>query len=516
MRVTFSRLTRQARQQAAGTLVLCLPEGGGPMLPSAHALDSASSGRLTRALAAAQFGGKAGQVCLLEAPEPFAARRLMVVGLGPAKHLTPLELQRAGGRVARRFGGARHGDLRLGALVIAADWVPGTSYGVADLAAHLAYGVRLGAYRYTRHMVRAERPQVPATLKVLVASPAPARRAYRRLASVAEGVALARDLVNEPSNVKTPLWLAGKAKALDAVGVDVRVLRRARLEKLGMGGLLAVASGSAQEPAVAVMRWRGRTAPQGGPDVAFVGKGVTFDTGGISIKPAAGMERMRDDMAGAAAVIGAMHALAARRAKVDAIGIVGLAENMVSGTACRPGDVIRTMSGRTVEVIDTDAEGRLVLADLLHFARVRFRPRRLIDLGTLTGAVVTALGAEHAGMFTRDDGLAESLSRAGAGVGELLWRLPLGPGYQAALKSDIADLRQCAPAGLAPDACHAARFLAHFAGALDDDRDEAVAWAHLDIAGVADRAEPADLGPKGATGFGVRLLDRFVADCCEG
>ncbi len=515
MRVSFSRLTGQSRAAAIGTLVVGLPEGG-DLLPSAQALDDAARGRLKRALQAARFEGRAGQVCLVEAPAPFAAQRVMVVGLGPAKQLTPLDIQKAGGRVARRFGGLRHGDVRSRQLSIAADWVPGTSFGVADLAAHLAYGVLLGGYRFNRHKSRQARPTVPANLHMLVANPAPARRAYRRFENVAAGVDLARDLVNEPSNIKTPAFVAAAARGLEAHGINVQILRRRSLERLGMGGLLAVAAGSAQEPALAVMRWRGRQTAR--PDAAFVGKGITFDTGGVSVKPAGGMAAMREDMAGAAAVIGAMRALAGRKARVDVVGIVPLAENMLSGGAYRPGDVIHTMSGRTVEVIDTDAEGRLVLADALYYALDRYGPRYVVDLATLTGSIVAALGYEYAGLFGTDDILVEGLVQAGDAVGDRLWRMPLSAGYETGIESRIADLRHCAPPGLAPDACHAARFLGHFAGAFEPapaKAKDATGWAHIDIAGVASRAAPGDLGPKGATGFGVRLLDRFVADYCE-
>jgi leucyl aminopeptidase len=289
-----------------------------------------------------------------------------------------------------------------------------------------------------------------------------------------------------------------------ALGLEVEVLDRAALQRLGMNALLAVGQGSAREPRVAILRWSG--GPPDQPPVALIGKGVCFDSGGISIKPAAGMEAMKGDMAGAAAVFGAMQALAGRKAGANVVGVLGLTENMPSGTAQRPGDVITSMAGVTIEVVNTDAEGRLVLADVLHYTRERFKPKVMIDLATLTGAIVIALGHERAGLFTPDDQLAGRIEAAGAAVGERLWRMPLGDDYAKHIKSDIADIKNVGRERQA-GATAGAVFLQRFVGD--------VPWAHLDIAGTAWSKEDGALAPKGATGYGVRLLDRLIADQYE-
>jgi leucyl aminopeptidase len=320
---------------------------------------------------------------------------------------------------------------------------------------------------------------------------------------VADAVCRARDLVSEPANVLTPKAFADACADLAAMGIEVEILDREALSGLGMRALLAVAQGSAQSPYVAVMRWRGSGSGGGRPPLALVGKGVCFDSGGISIKPAQGMEDMKHDMAGAAAVYGAMLALAGRKARADVVGVVGLVENMPSGTAQRPGDVVRGMAGKTIEVVNTDAEGRLVLADLLHHTRERFNPCAMIDLATLTGAVVVALGHERAGLFATDEDLASRLTAAGEATGELLWRLPLDKAYEKHVKSTIADLKNVGR-GREAGSIAGAVFLKEFVGDTP--------WAHLDIAGTAWTSRDLPLAGKGATGFGVRLLDRLVAE----
>jgi leucyl aminopeptidase len=319
-------------------------------------------------------------------------------------------------------------------------------------------------------------------------------------------VYLARDLVSEPPNVLNPAEMAKRCEALTELGLQVEVLGPQEMERLGFGALLGVAQGSVNEPRMVVMRWNGGgsgkpVASASAKPVAFIGKGVTFDTGGISIKPAAGMEDMKWDMAGAGTVIGLMAALAARRAKVNAVGLVGLVENMPSGTAQRPGDVVKSYSGQTVEVINTDAEGRLVLADVLWYCQEKFDPRFMVDLATLTGAIIIGLGHEHAGLFSNDDALAQQLLEAGSATGEKVWRMPLAEAYDKQLKSEIADMKNVGgrPAG----SVTAAQFLQRFVNGKP--------WAHLDIAGTAWSSKDAPCVPKGATAFGVRLLDRMVA-----
>ncbi len=299
-------------------------------------------------------------------------------------------------------------------------------------------------------------------------------------------------------------FAAACTKLGDDLGLAVEILGPAELQALGMRALLGVSQGSVREPRVAVLRWQGGATDI--PPVALIGKGVCFDSGGLSIKPAAGMEEMKWDMGGAGAVFGAMEALARRRARANVVGVLGLTENMPSGTAQRPGDVITAMSGLTIEVINTDAEGRLVLADVLHYTRERLKPKVMIDLATLTGAIVVALGHEHAGLFTPDEELAAWLIAAGEAVGERLWRMPLGDAYVKHIKSDIADIKNVGRAREA-GATAGAVFLQRFVGE--------VPWAHLDIAGVAWSQQDLPLAGKGATGFGVRLLDRLIADHYE-
>jgi leucyl aminopeptidase len=342
-------------------------------------------------------------------------------------------------------------------------------------------------------------PDAPrlATLHAISTDPAlPA--AWARRAAAVEGTLFARDLVTEPSNTLTPNGFVDRLSRLTEAGIEVTILRGHALTLARLTGLLAVGGGSAHPPALAVLRWPGTT---GAAPVAFVGKGITFDTGGISIKPADQMWEMRADMAGAAACGGAMLALARRRCPAPAIAVLALAENTTSETAYRPSDVLRHADGTTIEIVDTDAEGRLVLADALGWV-VRQSPAAIIDLATLTGSVVTALGHEMAGLFANDDALAARVAKAGEAVGEPVWRLPITPGHRAALDSDIADLRHCSPARGQPDASQAAAFLRHFVGETP--------WVHLDIAGVESRAEACDAHGAGATGFGVRLLDRLV------
>ncbi len=366
-------------------------------------------------------------------------------------------------------------------------------------AAELAYGLRLRSYRPLRkYRTRPDGEESPGPDEVVVAAadPLAAEARHRRLDHVAQGVFLARDLTAEPGNVLGPAEFADRARLLAALGVDVQVIDP---DAEGLGLLAAVGRGSARPPLLAVLRWNG-----GGGErpLALVGKGITFDAGGISIKPAEHMEEMKGDMAAAAAVLGALRAVAGRAAPVNVVGVLALAENMPSGRALRPGDVVRSYSGRTVEVIDTDAEGRLVLADALAWACRALDPAVVVDAATLTGAVVRTLGRHRAGLYTADDRLCEQLMEFGEAEDEPLWRLPLTEACDEDLKSDVADLRNCAW-GKVPDNDDAARFLQHFVAGR-------TRWAHLDIAGVSETEEDAPLGPKGATGFGVRLFDALA------
>jgi leucyl aminopeptidase len=491
----------------SGALVLLIAEGEAPW----QAADTAAGGGIVRALKAAEFTGKKGQSCTMLAPAVpgGAISRIVAVGLGKAGELTRLGAEEAGGTAAALLAREEHATVAAQGLAPA-------------LAAAAAMGMALRAWRFDRYRTKEKESEKPKLAKVTVLTDdlATARAAHAPMAAVANGVFLARELVAEPPNVLYPAEMAERCRKLESLGLKVEVFGPKEMKKLGFGALLGVAQGSAAEPRMVVMHWNGAGArkpgapkaggqkaggQQEGAPLAFIGKGVTFDTGGISIKPAAGMEDMKWDMAGAGAVVGLMAALAGRKAKVNAVGLVGLVENMPSGNAQRPGDVVRTASGQTVEVINTDAEGRLVLADVLWYCQSRFQPRFMVDLATLTGAMIIALGHEYGGFFSNDDTLSKQLHEAGETTGEKLWRLPLGEAYDKQIKSDIADMKNVG--GRPGGAITAAQFIQRFVNGK--------AWAHLDIAGMAWSSKDAPCVPKGATAYGVRLLDRLVADNYE-
>jgi leucyl aminopeptidase len=457
--------------------------------------DQATSGAVARAIAAAAFkGGKGKSVSI---PGPGAGMsRIVIYGIGKRSALTGHALEEAGGAVAAQLAAEAAVAIDAGGLT-------------PEQAAGLAMGATLRTYRFDRYRTKEkpeDRPKL-AKLTVLADDAAKARSAYAPLRAVAEGVFLSRDLASEPPNVLHPAEMADRCKKLTALGLKVDVLGPKEMAKLGFGALLGVSQGSVNEPRLVVMHWNGAGARKGKQKkLAFVGKGVTFDTGGISIKPAGGMEDMKWDMAGAGTVIGLMAALAGRKARVDAVGLVGLVENMPSGSAQRPGDVVTSYSGQTIEVINTDAEGRLVLADVLWYCQQKFDPEFMVDLATLTGAIIIGLGHEHAGLFSNDDTLSERLTTAGKQTGELLWRMPLSDAYDKQIKSDIADMKNVG--GRPGGSITAAQFIQRFVNSKP--------WAHLDIAGMAWSSKDAPITPKGATAFGVRLLDRFVAEHYEG
>jgi leucyl aminopeptidase len=456
--------------------------------PALEAADAATGGAVSRGLAAAEFRGKSGQTAILLAPGG-GLTRIVAVGLGKQAELTDLGAEEAGGHAAAALS-------RVPEISLAVRHLTGAQ------AAHVALGAALRAWRFDRYRTNEKLEEKPmlARVRVLTDDVAGAEKAWERLRATAQGAILTRELVSEPPNVLTPEEFARRLEKLAELGLDVEVFGPEKLAELGFGAMLAVAQGSAHEARMVVMRWSG-TGETDMPPVAFIGKGVTFDSGGISIKPAQGMEDMKWDMAGAGAVVGVMASLAGRKAKVEAVGIVGLVENMPSGTAQRPGDVVRTASGQTVEIINTDAEGRMVLCDLLHYCQQRFSPRFMVDLATLTGAIVVALGHEQAGLFSNDDALADNLLAAGKATGEKLWRMPLGEAYDKQLKSDIADMKHVT--GRPGSSITAAQFLQRFVNGKP--------WAHLDIAGMAWATKDAPLYAKGATGYGVRLLEQLVA-----
>jgi len=465
---------------------------------AAAALDKRTRGMLAAALAASRFRGRKGETLDILSPRGVSARRVVLLGLGKPADLGSLRLQRIGGALLAHLN--RVGE---STATVAVDVLSDGTPALPVVAANLAYGARLRAYRFDRYRT-SEKPDHKPSLRSLsfaLEDANGARKLFAPLARIAEGVDLARDVVSEPPNVVYPESFAERCKALEGLGVEVEVLDEKQMAKLGMGALLGVAQGSARPPRMVVMQWRGAADPKAAP-LAFCGKGVTFDTGGISLKPAPGMEDMKWDMAGAGAVLGLMAALAGRKARVNAVGVVGLVENMPDGNAQRPGDIVKAMSGRTIEVLNTDAEGRLVLADVCWYTQDRFKPRAMVDLATLTGAIIIALGHEYAGLFANDDEIAARLEAAGRATGEKLWRMPLGDVFDRMIDSDAADVKNIASdrgAGSTIGAVFIQRFV------------NGVPWAHLDIAGMAWSKKDHAITPKGATAYGVRLLERLVA-----
>jgi leucyl aminopeptidase len=480
----------------AGAWVVAAPEGK-VLTPAAVKADKASAGALTRALKFSRFAGKAGETLDVVAPEASGVSRLVLVGLGKPAALDGKELEVIGAKIVARLE-------RLGET--AATWeieVPkGAKIRGGEVAAHLAFGARLRGYSFDKYRTRNldEYKRHLQVLKLATSDAAGARKAWQGLDAVADGVLFARDLVNEPPNILYPAEFARRAKALSKLGIKVEVLGEAEMKKQGFGALLGVGQGSERESQLVVMQWNG--ARKKGAPVAFVGKGVCFDTGGLSLKPSAAMMGMKGDMGGAAAVTGTMMALAARKAKVNAVGVIGLVENMPDGGAIRPDDVLTSLSGQTIEVLNTDAEGRLVLADALTYTQRRFKPQFVIDLATLTGAIVQALGFEHAGVFSNNERLANRLRDAGRITGERVWQLPLDPAYDKMIRSKIADVKNIG--GANSGSITAAQFLKRFI-------EEGTEWAHLDIAGVAwQDGEQKPMIPSWGTGWGVKLLDALV------
>jgi leucyl aminopeptidase len=452
---------------------------------------------------ASRFTGAAGQVLEILAPANLEFPRLLVIGVGAPDKAEALTVERWAAHAVRRTNttGAE-------TLVLHAEGVGAVA--AAEAAARAAMGARLAAYRFDRYKTKVKPDQKPSLKEVAIVTEgaAAAKGKHDALAALADGVYFARDLVSEPPNVLHPPSFADRLKTLESLGVEVTVLDVAEMQKLGMGALLGVGQGSIRESRLVVMSWKGAKNKAAQP-ICFVGKGVTFDTGGISLKPGAGMDEMKGDMGGAAAVSGAMMALAKRKAKANVIGIVGLVENMPDGNAQRPGDIVTSMSGQTIEVLNTDAEGRLVLCDAIWYAQEKFNPTAIVDLATLTGAIIISLGHEHAGLFSNNDALSADLIAAGAAEGEALWRLPLGPAYDKMIDTPNADIKNISGKPAA-GSITAAQFLQRFV-------KDGVAWAHLDIAGTAWKPAPYEdpTSPAWATGFGVRVLNRLVANRYE-
>ena len=483
-----------------GTLAVLVTEGAS-LRGAAADLDGKTGGVLKRAMKADGFSGKAGSVLDLVGPRGVAAGRILLIGLGKAADLTSAGMEKAGGELLGRLEKTKESPLS-----VVLDGISASKLTAGEAAARVAFGVKLRSYSFEKYKTKKKEDDTKRGVKsltLMTRAAAAARKDYATLAKIADGMFLTRDLVNEPPNVLHPGEFAKRAKALSKLGVKVEVLGEAQMKKLGMGSLLGVGYGSQHESKLVIMRWSGGKA--GEKPVAFVGKGVCFDTGGISLKPPAGMEDMKGDMGGAACVTGLMHALAARKAKVNVIGVIGLVENMPDGKAQRPGDIVISMSGQTIEIINTDAEGRLVLADALWYTQNRFKPKFMVDLATLTGAIMVALGKEYAGLFSNDDKLSKQLFDAGEAVGEHVWRLPMGAAYDKQIDSRFADMKNTG--GRDGGSITAAQFLQRFVNK--------VPWAHLDIAGTAMASPQTATNRSWGSGWGVRLLDRLVADHYE-
>ncbi|MCW5695382.1 MAG: leucyl aminopeptidase [Bauldia sp.] len=457
-----------------------------------------------RAAAAADFKGKPRSTLDMLAPPVESADRLLVVGLAKGADKAP-------SHDWLKLGGAVIAKLRRGHPATVLLEQPDGKPVPAEAAADFCLGAALRAYTFDKYKSNGgddeeseQGKESPPALTVLVDDPAKAKRAWTSRLAAAGGVYLARDLVNEPANVLGPVEYAERVKELESLGVEVTIFTEKDLRKLGMGAYLGVAQGSSRPPRMVMMRWNGGKAKE--KPVALIGKGVVFDTGGISIKPAAGMEDMKGDMGGSAAVVGAIATLASRKAKVNALGIVGLVENMPDANAQRPGDILTSMAGITIEVNNTDAEGRLVLCDLLHYVEKEYQPRVMIDLATLTGAIIVALGHHYAGFYATDDKLAANLSAAGEATGERVWRMPLGPEYDKQIRSRFADIKNSS--GREGASITAAQFLKRFV--------KETPWAHIDIAGTAIASPATDVNKSWGSGYGVRLLDRLIADTYEG
>jgi leucyl aminopeptidase len=490
--ISFAKLATPKK----GSVVLLAAEEGG-FSDAARACDPGNL--FERAMPVADFSGKAGSTLELVAPGGSPFDRLIAIGLGKASAIDEYSWLKLGGSIFPALKKANDVVVMLDA--------PGISAGATE-AANLAAGLLLRSYSFDKYKTRKGEGEGknggPARIAIHCADPAAARKAFAETEAVISGVLMARDLVNEPANALGPVEFAERAQELTELGVDVTVLTEKEMKKLGMGALLGVAQGSPRPPRIVVLRWNGGAAKA--KPIAFVGKGVTFDTGGNSMKPASGMEDMKGDMGGAAAVLGLMRALAGRKAKANVVGIIGCVENSVDGNAQRPGDIVTSMSGQTIEVLNTDAEGRLVLCDALWYCNEKFQPKFMVNLATLTGAIIVALGQHHAGLFSNNDELAGRLLSSGLATQEKLWRMPLGPDYDKLIDSKNADMKNIG--GRYGGAISAAQFLQRFV--------KDTPWAHLDVAGTAMGSPSSEINQSWASGFGVRLLDRLVRDHYEG
>ncbi len=488
MKIVFAKPGRP-KKGAVG----CAVSEGAKLSPTAREIDRETKGLIGNAIAASRFSGKARQTLTVFTP----TGRVLLFGIGDPAKIDAKFAEAAGGTIFTAL--ANSGEKEATVMIETA------GDNRHEIAAHLGLGALLRSYRFDVYKTKLKRDDKPSLAKigVSVEGHTAAKKLFDVEAAVADGVAFTRDLVSEPPNVLFPKEFADRVAAMKSLGLKIDVLGEKAMEKLGMGALLGVGQGSRRESKLVVMRWEG--GPKEQKPVAFIGKGVCFDTGGISLKSAGGMEDMKFDMGGAGVVSGLMRAIAKRKAKANVIGVIGLVENMPDGNAQRPSDIVTSMSGQTIEIINTDAEGRLVLADALWYTQDKYKPEFMIDLATLTGAMMVSLGEETCGYFANDDGLAGELQAAGDAVGEALWRMPLGDAYNKQMDSDVADMKNAGPrwGGAITAACFLERFV------------NKVPWVHMDIAGVAWSRKDRPTTPKGASGFAVRALDRLVRDHCE-
>lgn len=487
--------------------MIFVSEGSADKIP-AKTISKAEKSKISRIVVQnKQFTGKAGDVLSLNgACESF--EKIFIVGTGKENALNALKFEEFSGKLWKIISNMDISTLSVDFTGIK----PPKKETNNSISAHFALGLSLASYQFNKFKSKTGNKDKNKlkTLNIICDKPKEAEKIHKTYRAVGSGVCLARDLVNEPPNSIYPESYAKLVqKELEPLGVEVEILNEKKMAKLGFGALLSVGQGSARESQTVIMRWKGASkAKTAKTPIAFVGKGVTFDTGGISLKPGAEMDLMKMDMGGSATVVGTMKALAARKAKVNVVGIIGLVENMPSSNAYRPGDIITSHAGKTIEILNTDAEGRLVLADILTYIQETEKPDVIIDLATLTGAIMVALGFEYCGAFANDNTLWTQLEEASSNTGEKFWRMPLDEAYRKEMESDVADLKNLGSLGRYGGACSAAGFLEHFI-------KDGVKWAHIDIAGTAWWKSDKPTTPKGGTGFGVRALDDLVKNHFE-
>lgn len=485
------QISFQTEEKLTGTLVLGVFEDK-TLTKTAHHINSQMNGALQKAIDTSAFNGKKEEMLALLAPHGVSYSQIILIGLGKPEKLASSACQEIGGKIMASLGKCQDSHVVIN---ITDEKIPH----VAESIAHIAAGADTRSWKFDQYKTKKKEEAPLKELVFITPNKMHTEKCFEPLKAINEGMKLTRHVVSEPPNVIYPESMAEIAKGLKKLGVKVEILNEKHMKKLGMGALLGVGQGSIRESQLVVLQWM--NGPKGQAPVAVVGKGVTFDTGGISIKPANGMEDMKYDMAGSGVVLGLMKSLALRKAKVNVVGVMGMVENMPSGSAQRPSDIVTSMSGQTIEILNTDAEGRLVLADALWYTQDRFKPQAMIDLATLTGAINVALGWEYAGLFSNNDVLSERLTNAGKSVGEKLWQLPMGEAYDKDIDSDVADVKNTG-SGRGAGSITAAQFLKRF---VND-----VPWAHLDIASMAWEKKGKSLIGKGASGFGVRLLNEFL------